>query len=336
MEKLLDQADALLLTAVNDDSGDYGQQQLMSSSYKPTSRPNFDIPIELAQYADPQQYIANLLELRNVDSTTTNNNNDCKNKGWFAKQSIAAGTILMISKPITWIMDCEAEDDEEDDEGEAPMMEDDEDDNEDEEDEDTYNINDSLILEVLETIKENPNIWLEQITNLYPRKLEQIGEVDDGESSSLLLPPWDCTNPKTLAKFNTLIAEIEQSVPQLKGISSEISKRLPLIIRYNVLSVETCPELLSYPGTSNGSSSKPKPGYSILSGVGLYYLPSFFNHTSCGKTPNVSRYAVGDIMWFVTNQPVQQSEEVCISYLEHDILCEPPKRKNEMLFHLFF
>jgi hypothetical protein len=108
-------------------------------------------------------------------------------------------------------------------------------------------------------------------------------------------------------------------VPALKGKAKEISHRLPLIIRYNVLSVETCPELLSHPGPN---------GHSALSGVGLYFWPSFFNHD---PRPNVSRYAVGDVMWFVANQDVAAGAELCISYLEHDVLCETPRRRNSML-----
>ena len=36
-------------------------------------------------------------------------------------------------------------------------------------------------------------------------------------------------------------------------------------------------------------------------------------------------------MWFVTNQDIAQGEEICISYLEHDVLCESPSRRTLML-----
>jgi hypothetical protein len=36
-------------------------------------------------------------------------------------------------------------------------------------------------------------------------------------------------------------------------------------------------------------------------------------------------------MWFVTNQNVEQGEEICISYLEHDVLTESATRRTEML-----
>lgn len=109
------------------------------------------------------------------------------------------------------------------------------------------------------------------------------------------------------------------NIPELRAKSDEISQRLPHIIRYNVLSVETCSELLSYPGPT---------GHSLLAGVGLYHLPSFFNHDS---RPNISRYAVGDCMWFVAHQDIPQGQEACISYLEHDVLCESAYRRNCLL-----
>lgn len=36
-------------------------------------------------------------------------------------------------------------------------------------------------------------------------------------------------------------------------------------------------------------------------------------------------------MWFVANQDIQPGQEVCISYLEHDVLCENVQRRNQML-----
>jgi hypothetical protein len=270
MEKLLDQADALLLTA-----GEDGPE-----------RPNFDIPVELAHLAAPLDMLQ-LLE------------NPNKGKGWFAKQPLKAGSVVMVGKPISWAMDCEVLFDDED---EAAFMEDDESENEPLDSQ----VNDLVILRVLQCIKESPAIWFDQVSALYPRE----------NTSSL--PGWKCKNEEVLSKYRALIQELE-STPELRGRSNEISKRLPLIIRYNVLSIETCPELLSYPGPT---------GHSLLGGVGLYHLPSLFNHDA---RPNVSRYAVGDVMWFVANQDIPQGQELCISYLEHDILCENASRRTCML-----
>lgn len=119
-------------------------------------------------------------------------------------------------------------------------------------------------------------------------------------------------------QVESLILELKQ-IPELQDVAMDISRRLPHMIRYNILSVETCPELLSHPGPG---------GHADLSGVGLYHLPSFFNHSA---TPNCSRWAVGDVMGFVANQDITKGNEVCISYIEHDVLCESAYRRNLML-----
>merc|ERR1719276_485370 len=62
-------------------------------------------------------------------------------------------------------------------------------------------------------------------------------------------------------------------------VCEEIALRLLLIVRYNVLSIETCSELLVYPDVNKG-------GMASLAGTGLYGPEvSYFNH-SC--VPNVS------------------------------------------------
>jgi hypothetical protein len=277
MEKLLDQADALLLTA-----GENGPE-----------RSNFEIPEELMHLTAPHDSMQ-VLE------------NPNKGKGWFAKLPLAAGTILLVAKPVAWALDCEWDGGVPDEElvDEASMEEDSEHPAEPQDSQ----INELLVLEVLQTIKETPSIWHEEVSHLYPRDAVDI------QAS----PVWISKDDDIFSQFEAMIKDLE-SIPGLSGRSKEISQRLPLIIRYNVLSVETCPELLSYPGPT---------GHSGLAGVGLYHLPSFFNHD---PRPNASRYAVGDIMWFVANQDIPAGHEVCISYLEHDILCENVNRRNDML-----
>ncbi len=274
METLLDQADALVLTA-----GDDGPE-----------RPDFEIPEELLPFSTPRD----ILEIRE---------NPNKGKGLFATRPLPAGTILLVSKPLSWALDSEWEGGVPDEE-----IEDMEEDSEHPAEPQESHVNELLVLETVQAIKEDPSLWLDKISNLYPRDAVDI------EAS----PVWISKDDDIFSQFEQMVQELE-NVPGLEGKSNEISKRVPLIIRYNVLSIETCPEMLSYPGST---------GHSTLSGVGLYFWPSFFNHDS---RPNASRYAVGDIMWFVANQDIQAGEEVCISYLEHDILCESAYRRNIML-----
>lgn len=319
MERLLDQADALLLAA-----GEDGQPDL----------PDFDIPEDLVHLTTPDP---TKLELKESPS---------KGRGFFARADTPAGTILLVAKPVSMALDDEIlgleEGEEEEEEDDGPQMTGDTGDaaptknpiiddadgfngiDNPEDDEEEYaldmeesenpeeplgsTVNELLVLDVLEKILEDPLLWLERLCNLYPREAHDIAAS----------PVWISKDDHTFSQFEGLIKKIE-TVPALAGKSKEISQRLPLIVRYNVLSIETCPELLSFPGPN---------GHHPLSGVGLYHWPSFFNHDA---RPNVARYTVGDVMWLVTNQNVSEGEELCISYLEHDVLCENATRRNYML-----
>jgi len=276
MEALLDAADALVRT------GDEPQ------------RPDFRIPEEYASIPTEQ-----LLDLRRGPQ---------KGKGWFARQDIPSGTILMVAKPVGMVMDWQDDTEEvveevaerEDDDGEDAM--------EDEDDDREPRLNELLLIQLLEQLKQEPNLWKDSLSTLFPRNNADLSK----------LPAWVCEDDAVFMKIESLILDLEK-LPELKDAARDISKRLPLIIRYNILSIETCPELLSHPGPE---------GHASLSGVGLYHLPSFFNHSS---RPNCSRWAIGDVMAFVSNQNITAGEEVCISYIEHDVLCETAYRRNLML-----
>lgn len=206
----------------------------------------------------------------------------------------------MVDKPLAMVMDWQDENsDEREDLG-------DDDEEDDEEEQGGSIVNDLLLLQLLNDIQENPSLWKEKLSNLYPR--------DDETASSL--PVWICHDDALFVAIEAKIQELENVLPRH---AKDIAKRLPLVVRYNVLSIETCPELLIHPGPN---------GHAILSGAGIYYLPSFFNHDA---HPNASRWAVGDVMWFVANQDIAQGDEICISYLEHDVLCESPARRTAML-----
>ena len=287
MEMLLDLADELVASS----------RTTPFSPQRP-DRPNFDLPVEYAN-VNPYQY----LQIQESGS-----NDSQRGKGWFATQDLPTGTLLMVAKPIEMVMDWQDDSDEqqqkeeEDEEDEDGMEQDDE-------DKEPW-LNECLLLQILERLKDEPNLWLDQLSSLFPR--------DDNDLKSL--PTWVCDDDQVFLEVEQHLQALRTSCPELTSQHvTEIAKRLPLIIRYNILSVETCSELLSYPG--------PK-GHACLSGVALYHLPSFFNHSS---TPNCSRWAVGDVMAFVTNQPVSAGTELCISYIEHDVLCESPYRRNRLL-----
>mmetsp|Transcript_11465 Transcript_11465/g.27706 ORF Transcript_11465/g.27706 Transcript_11465/m.27706 type:complete len:527 (-) Transcript_11465:334-1914(-) len=286
-----------------------------------TLYPDLSIPEDWQHIPTLEQY----MEIRETPS---------KGHGFVAKQALPAGTLLLVAKPISMVLDSEAEeaqpsipaapptaaaavgggDDEMmDDDGDFDAMGEETENPEGADDKDPH-VNELLLLEVLDVLNDDPTLWENQLSKLFPRTAEEVAQ----------LPAWICDDDDIFMEFEKGVVELERQHEVLRPVAKEISKRLPLIIRYNILSMETCPELLSYPGPE---------GFASLAGVGLYHLPSFFNHS---KKPNCARYAIGDIMFFVANQDIAAATEVCISYIEHDVLCESAYRRNSMLSMNFF
>jgi hypothetical protein len=123
-----------------------------------------------------------------------------------------------------------------------------------------------LILRLLDKIKNNPNLWTDTLSQLFPRD----------EETSLNLPPWMCSCAK-------IGLEIEQSFNELLDLHlfpeneneetcKQIQLRLPLKVRYNVLSVETSPEQYSHFDSEKGMVE--------LNGTALYGPEvSYLNHS---------------------------------------------------------
>jgi hypothetical protein len=123
-----------------------------------------------------------------------------------------------------------------------------------------------LILRLLNKIKNNPNVWTDTLSQLFPRD----------EETSLNLPPWMCSCAK-------IGLEIEQNFSELLDLHlfpddeneetcKKIQLRLPLIVRYNVLSVETASEQYSHFDSEKGMVE--------LNGTALYGPEvSYLNHS---------------------------------------------------------
>jgi hypothetical protein len=267
LETLLDEADSLA-----------------RSSLLP-ARPDFAVPEEYALLASGVSPHLTLTEAPGMG------------KGWMAASDVPRGTLLMVAKPMALVMDWQDD---------TPSINDEEMEDEDEEEKEPR-VNELLLLQILDLLHEQPDLWTERLSTLFPR--------DDDLPN---LPAWVCQDDDVFFQIEGKVEKL-RSNRLLEPHAAQIAKRLPLIIRHNVLSVETCPELLSYPGPN---------GHSILSGVGLYHWPSFFNHS---RRPNCSRWAVGDIMFFYANQDIEIGSQVCISYIEHDVLCESAWRRNGLL-----
>ncbi len=290
IESLMDEVEALLARAENPEQ---------------PPRPNLALP---TLNADDRTR-------RNPFDIMTLNDNGIKGRGWFAKQDIDAGTVLVCEKPLAMVMDWQdpsllqlQSGSDVDDQGLEDFERDPENLEMQEHDSGLSKLNEVLLLDLLRQITLDVSLWTEQISNLFPRT------EDDLEGLDL----WDCNDENTFCQFEQLMEDLH-TTPLTPADMEQIRKRLPLVVRYNVLSAETSPELMVHPSPQ---------GYSALSGTALYYLPSFFNH-DC--QPNASRFAIGDILWIVANQPIKSGQEVCLSYLEHEVLCEPAEIRTSML-----
>mmetsp|Transcript_29272 Transcript_29272/g.48381 ORF Transcript_29272/g.48381 Transcript_29272/m.48381 type:complete len:491 (-) Transcript_29272:97-1569(-) len=299
IETLLDQVEALLT----------------ESNSKSQQPPRPDLPLPDNYEDGTPQYLMTLKE------------NGLKGRGWFARQDISAGTVLCCEKPMVMIMDWQDPIIEE--EGGDVGFDDDEDiaedeiDDEMEEDEAGLSkLNELLLLELLRAIGKDPSLWTDKLSTLFPRTDDDLEVLDS----------WVCTDDKVFVLYEQLMGALvtpnhTTSTPATlltEQDVKEISKRLPLVVRYNVLSAETSPELMVHPSLTNG--------YANMSGTALYHLPSFFNH-DC--QPNASRFAIGDVLWVVANQDIEAGQEVCLSYLEHEVLCEHASTRTLML-HMDF
>jgi hypothetical protein len=226
-----------------------------------------------------------------------------KGKGFFASRDIEAGTTVLGSKPIAMVMQWEEDELEEEDE----IVMDDEEDMQDNDIVKGSRRNGMLVCRLVKAIEDDPSIWFNQLSNLYPR------EVTD--------TLWVCECASTGMEIEHSVNELIHLKEFNEDTVKEIHHRLPLIVRYNCLSIETAPELFIHPNQDAG-------GHLTLSGTGLYYYPSYFNHS---HRPNVARYSIGDVMFFVTNQDVKHGDELCISYIESEHLCESSKVRSRLL-----
>ena len=94
----------------------------------------------------------------------------------------------------------------------------------------------------------------------------------------MTLPTWICSDASIGMEVETLMDGLPELFDDV--VAKEIQTRLPLIVRYNVLSVETSSEMFVYPDADNG-------GMINLEATALYGPEvSFFNHD---HVPNVSR-----------------------------------------------
>ena len=229
--------------------------------------------------------------------------------GFFALEQIKAGSLVLAAKPLSLIMGWEEDDDDEDEEevDEESIMND---------EEGAENIvkgsrrNGKLVIKLLKAMKCDASIWFDKIDKLFPREVTED------------LPLWLCESSEIDEAIDQCTNELKTDSNSFSDdLVDEIRQRLPLIVKYNCLSIETGPELFVHPSQAQG-------GHISLSATGLYFEPSFFNHSA---RPNICRYCIGDVMFFVANQNIQKDEELFISYIEGDFLMESSEIRSRLL-----
>jgi hypothetical protein len=169
-----------------------------------------------------------------------------------------------------------------------------------------------LIMAVAAALARSPDQWA-RVSQLYPRP----EEVAAGR-----LPPWRADDEAMDARVNSFLESCLGGGGGGGGggrLGAADLARLKLIVRYNNLSAETNAEQVCYNGC---------PRFRALAGLGLYVDASYFNH-SC--KPNVARFSVGDLLVLRTCKHVAAGEELCISYVGADLLCEAPAVRTFML-----
>ncbi|KAF4660692.1 hypothetical protein FOL47_007060 [Perkinsus chesapeaki] len=119
---------------------------------------------------------------------------------------------------------------------------------------------------------------------------------------------------------------LEELPPEVKNLhplcdlqdASKWREALTDAARLNSMGFYTFPELVNSYEDHNR----------YLTGTAVYPVASMFNH-SC--TPNVSRASLGDLTWFRTTTKIKCGEDLTISYIGTDLLCEPKAVRQKHL-----
>lgn len=146
-----------------------------------------------------------------------------------------------------------------------------------------------------------------------------------GQVLSMLHPPEGCVpdipneeeDSEDEENAEALREAVDTAWMMAEGLSVAEALRLQAVVRLNSLGFYTNSEQLCHHGN-----------FTALTGSGVFSLASGFNH-SC--EPSVARFSIGDVTVFVTNGEVQAGEELCISYIETELLCAPTSLRCQSL-----
>eukprot|EP00933_Yihiella_yeosuensis_P072671 TRINITY_DN81146_c0_g1_i1.p1 TRINITY_DN81146_c0_g1~~TRINITY_DN81146_c0_g1_i1.p1 ORF type:complete len:562 (+),score=128.18 TRINITY_DN81146_c0_g1_i1:50-1735(+) len=212
-----------------------------------------------------------------------------RGRGWFAQKTIAAGTMVLIERPLAGILDIEWRDKDWADCGSSDTA--------------------ALGIELSRIF--SPSVG----TVLAPFHPQESNSSSSGFTGfSAAGDDEDSDDPEAL---EALEEAVEAAWSKVDGLSDAAAERLRAVVRLNSLGYYTNSEQLCH-----------HSNFTALTGSGLFALASGFNH-SC--EPSVARFSIGDITAFVTNRAIAAGDELCISYIESELLCAPTSLRRQSL-----
>jgi len=228
----------------------------------------------LAEAQPPLFVLSAYLALRRMEG---------RGRGWCAERAMAAGTMVLVEKPLVGILDVEwrSEDWAGCDGADTT----------------------ALFLELGRCF--SPGLGA-ALALLHPQPGFSAREEEDSAS--------DDDEVRALAGKRVAVAQAWAAV---EGLSEEEKERLRHVVRLNSLGFYTNSEQLCHHGN-----------FTALTGSGIFALASGFNH-SCDS--NLARFSVGDVTVFVTNRPIAAGDELCISYIESELLSAPQSVRSQSL-----
>lgn len=212
-----------------------------------------------------------------------------RGRGWFAARALAAGTVVLVERPLAAVLDLEWRG--------QPWAD--------------CDSSDSAALEMELARRFSPSAT-EVLAGLHPPE-DAVHALPAGDGAE---PPKD-EDEEDEEEAAMLAEVVGEAWAAVEGLSDPARRRLQAVVRLNSLGFYTHSEQLCHHGN-----------FSALMGSGLYALASGFNH-SCD--PCVARFSIGDVTSFATNRPVPAGEELCISYIENELLCAPKSLRAQSL-----
>lgn len=164
------------------------------------------------------------------------------------------------------------------------------------------------------------------LSNFYPRS-SHISKMDEFKCSDFGIND-ECDQ----WLFNYCLLKMFQLrfINKCELISNEFILRLPYIVYCNAMKITQNTEQLSYfqPNTVQSENENNAVSFADMTADGIFANGSFLNH-SC--SPNCCHSFIGDILIVKAICDIKSEEQITISYLEIENLCENQKFRSRRL-----